>query len=904
MKYIKNRTFALILTVALFFAAVTALFILNAQNAFAQTQEGYYYGQLTEEAKRFYNAIADMQSQGLLKSGNAEYDLISNGVLTDAQCASFSVSSDVTVAYGAARDAYSLDHPEVFYVDFNYLSVSVGVKNGNYVATLGTGRADSYYIEGGFASVGEVEKAISVYENAVAAIVKEAGSLGSQTEMVKYVNSRLIGDITYSFCSYATESGTVYTDGAAHIRNAYGALVNGKAVCEGYARAFKAVMDALGVDCVLVQGYSQGDGSGLEPHMWNYVRIGNGWYGVDVTWNDTAGAAEEYLLRGNSVMKLDHIPDGTISESNYVFDYPALNPYDYGVTTDANGISVEWEYVDGSSEGSKLMYLKVSYAGKSATKLAAEDGLYIAYRYRYEESGSTIWGDWIYYWNDDEADHSETSINSYVQYIQFALIDYAPDLYNSYDGDKLTDRHMGDLGEPIINDAYGVYSAPPYVKSLTPSNQTFIKATQTYEVAVTYTENLKIQDENAAVGVIFSSQHSDITDYAKVENVTWDPSRPDTLTFTFTPSQMFNHRYEMYSFFTVNLVGEESGKQPNSFSLLTEQTSVACSKIYGDGRLYIKSYGQPSLVSSSDLSLTGWTDEEGNYIAENQRSQLMLVVSKPDEGQSGEMLESAVSASGAAQNAVLACETYELELDICSHIVNIPDGSYMQLAFGFPAGYGAEDAGVTFKVYHFKRGENGEIDYSKTEELECVITEYGIIVTVTDFSPFAVVAFDKDGLTAAEKGVYARVVGFGGSIEGKAVATVGEDGSAVYTFVSESGYKVDRALLNGENLEISGNSVVLGYDDLAENNVLTVSFVAERVATAEAAEGITNVYPCVDIKSATNAPEDWSSGIDGSVVSSDEGSWKTGLIAVAVVLAVCVAAGAAVVLVGKKRSRK
>lgn len=60
-------------------------------------------------------------------------------------------------------------------------------------------------------------------------------------------------------------------------------------VCEGYARAFKVLCDAVGIQCVLTDGIT----SSNEPHMWNYVEVGGKWYGVDVTWNDPPNIDEE-----------------------------------------------------------------------------------------------------------------------------------------------------------------------------------------------------------------------------------------------------------------------------------------------------------------------------------------------------------------------------------------------------------------------------------------------------------------------------------------------------------------------------------------------------------------------------------------------------------------------------------
>lgn len=74
--------------------------------------------------------------------------------------------------------------------------------------------------------------------------------------------------------------------------NIYGCLVEGKAACEGYSRAFQYIMNLLGVDNRLVTGEGTQDGETYEPHMWNYVVIDNAGYFVDLTWDDpTSGIA-------------------------------------------------------------------------------------------------------------------------------------------------------------------------------------------------------------------------------------------------------------------------------------------------------------------------------------------------------------------------------------------------------------------------------------------------------------------------------------------------------------------------------------------------------------------------------------------------------------------------------------
>lgn len=70
--------------------------------------------------------------------------------------------------------------------------------------------------------------------------------------------------------------------------NLQGALIEGKAVCEGYARTFKYLCDLYDIPCILVTGTISSPSlpEGSERHMWNCVKLDGAWYIVDVTWDD------------------------------------------------------------------------------------------------------------------------------------------------------------------------------------------------------------------------------------------------------------------------------------------------------------------------------------------------------------------------------------------------------------------------------------------------------------------------------------------------------------------------------------------------------------------------------------------------------------------------------------------
>ena len=68
---------------------------------------------------------------------------------------------------------------------------------------------------------------------------------------------------------------------------AYGCLVNGDAVCQGYSEAFVYIMGKLGIEAGMCSG-SAGD----ERHAWNYVKLGNDYYWLDLTWDDPESTDE------------------------------------------------------------------------------------------------------------------------------------------------------------------------------------------------------------------------------------------------------------------------------------------------------------------------------------------------------------------------------------------------------------------------------------------------------------------------------------------------------------------------------------------------------------------------------------------------------------------------------------
>ncbi len=71
-----------------------------------------------------------------------------------------------------------------------------------------------------------------------------------------------------------------------YTQSAYGALIRKQCVCQGFAEAFKRLMDYAGIDCTVIYGRTSGSS---VLHAWNIVSLGKGssYYHIDVTWDST-----------------------------------------------------------------------------------------------------------------------------------------------------------------------------------------------------------------------------------------------------------------------------------------------------------------------------------------------------------------------------------------------------------------------------------------------------------------------------------------------------------------------------------------------------------------------------------------------------------------------------------------
>lgn len=173
---------------------------------------------------------------------------------------------EVTVLY----NAFFRDNPQFFYVGSSYGLEGYKQDGNSYFDTLVLG----YSMDA--ATRATARKALT---DTATQLVAGCPDNGDDFAVELWLHDRLAERCTY-------DNGAAAGGFAAnpHAFNAYGALVEGKAVCEGYARGMQLLLKTAGIPATLVIGQSVENG---EEHMWNLVTVNGQNYHLDPTWDDS-----------------------------------------------------------------------------------------------------------------------------------------------------------------------------------------------------------------------------------------------------------------------------------------------------------------------------------------------------------------------------------------------------------------------------------------------------------------------------------------------------------------------------------------------------------------------------------------------------------------------------------------
>lgn len=146
-------------------------------------------------------------------------------------------------------------------------------------------------------------------------IAKKALKIEDEYERIKYI---------YEAIGECAEYFPDNEDYVGYTHYAYGALVEGRAVCQGYSSAFAYVCRKADIKCITVYGTSRG-----ESHSWNKVMCDGKWYNVDLTWDDAVsnfkgGITYNYFMLSDLEFAKDHTAKSIVGT-----DMPCNESRDY-----------------------------------------------------------------------------------------------------------------------------------------------------------------------------------------------------------------------------------------------------------------------------------------------------------------------------------------------------------------------------------------------------------------------------------------------------------------------------------------------------------------------------------------------------------------------------------------------
>lgn len=203
-------------------------------------------------------------------------------IYANALAAQASFQPGVSITTAQMKDAFEAviyDHPELFWMETAY--------NCMY-----DGRGSCVEMILSFNKTAEnLTEARKEFSQKTAEILNAARNLADNYAKERYVHDALVSRVQYDASADMNQS-------------AYGALVNGKAVCAGYSRAYQYLMQQLQIPCYYCAGYSG------QNHAWNIVLLYNEYYNVDATWDDMDPVSYAFFNRTDADYAANHIRRG------------------------------------------------------------------------------------------------------------------------------------------------------------------------------------------------------------------------------------------------------------------------------------------------------------------------------------------------------------------------------------------------------------------------------------------------------------------------------------------------------------------------------------------------------------------------------------------------------------------
>lgn len=147
----------------------------------------------------------------------------------------------------------------------------------------------------------------------------------SDYERLKVIYDYICENVVYDYDNLANSSYMLKY-------SAYAALINGTAVCQGYANLLYRMALEAGLDTRIISGYGNGG-----AHAWNIVKLDGKYYYLDATWDAPYfDFGYRWFLLGSNSFHLDHAPDAEFKTKDFLAQY-SIDAADYPIPAPKNG---------------------------------------------------------------------------------------------------------------------------------------------------------------------------------------------------------------------------------------------------------------------------------------------------------------------------------------------------------------------------------------------------------------------------------------------------------------------------------------------------------------------------------------------------------------------------------------
>lgn len=220
----------------------------------------YYYEHITSKMKELYDVLYEAVK-------NYKTEVVFNGVEID----------DILNAMTALKG----DHPELFWLNRITRFSSVGDKHTAFI-DYGANKEETEMLKK------RIDEAVKPFLEGITPEMSAYDALiRLHVKMINHIDYDTIG------LNYQDKTGGPKDGEIDSLRSITGTLLDGKAVCAGYARTMQYLANLCGIECAYCRGYCYGDGNSKgEYHAWNLVRLDGEYYYLDTTWCDQSDTVQ------------------------------------------------------------------------------------------------------------------------------------------------------------------------------------------------------------------------------------------------------------------------------------------------------------------------------------------------------------------------------------------------------------------------------------------------------------------------------------------------------------------------------------------------------------------------------------------------------------------------------------